>query len=102
MPMYNLTEYSSNYSKTSGSLWQYYRHKLLLTNSGALENYPGNSALFKFKQKVTGSTVDYAIKANQIMVPSKYLWNFWRTLQMLLINYGINLNSHLVCEMCYI
>ena len=25
MPMYNLTEYSKNYSKTSGSLWQYYR-----------------------------------------------------------------------------
>ena len=24
MPMYNLTEYSDNYSKTSGSLWQYY------------------------------------------------------------------------------
>ena len=25
MPMYNLIEYSHNYSKTSGSLWQYYR-----------------------------------------------------------------------------
>ena len=25
MPMYNLIEYSDNYSKTSGSLWQYYR-----------------------------------------------------------------------------
>ena len=25
MPMYNLIEYSNNYSKTSGSLWQYYK-----------------------------------------------------------------------------
>ena len=28
MPMYNLTEYSDNYSKTSGSLWQYYKDDL--------------------------------------------------------------------------
>ena len=27
MPMYNLIDYSNNYSKTSGSLWQYYRDK---------------------------------------------------------------------------
>ena len=25
MPMYNLIEYSNNYSKNSGSLWQYYK-----------------------------------------------------------------------------
>ena len=28
MPMYNLIEYSDNYSKTSGSLWQYYKEDL--------------------------------------------------------------------------
>ena len=28
MPMYNLIEYSDNYAKTSGSLWQYYRDEL--------------------------------------------------------------------------
>ena len=31
MPMYNLIEYSDNYSKTSGSLWQYYRDELYNT-----------------------------------------------------------------------
>ena len=28
MPMYNLIEYRDNYSKTSGSLWQYYKDEL--------------------------------------------------------------------------
>ena len=31
MPMYNLIEYSNSYSKTSGSLWQYYRDEPALT-----------------------------------------------------------------------
>ena len=35
MPMYNLIEYSKNCSKTTGSLWNYYRDE---TNSGAVEN----------------------------------------------------------------
>ena len=33
MPMYNLIEYSDNYSKTSGRLWQYYRDKPALDNN---------------------------------------------------------------------
>ena len=51
MPMYNLTEYSDAYSKTSGSLWQYYRDEPALDDNGNiidfLTNY--NSASFKFK-----------------------------------------------------
>ena len=39
MPMYNLIEYSNNYSKTSGSLWQYYRDEPALTNAGAITNF---------------------------------------------------------------
>ena len=35
MPMYNSIEYSKNYSKTTGSLWNYYRGE---PNSGAVEN----------------------------------------------------------------
>ena len=48
MPMYNLIEYSNNYSKTSGSLWQYYRD---LTAAGAIANFPvaDNSVSFNFK-----------------------------------------------------
>ena len=50
MPMYNLIEYSNDYSKTSGSLWQYYRDGLVLTDAGALPDFPGNSASFKYKK----------------------------------------------------
>ena len=38
MPMYNLIEYSDNCSKTSGSLWQYYRDEPALTDAGAPDN----------------------------------------------------------------
>ena len=52
MPMYNLIVYVNNYSKTSGSLWQYYRDELAL-NNGAIVNFhaTNNSASFTFKQK---------------------------------------------------
>ena len=46
MPMYNLIEYSNNYSKTSGSLWQYYRDES--------NNNIANSEPFQFKVKLTG------------------------------------------------
>ena len=39
MPIYNLIEYSGNYSKTSGSLWQYYRDELFI-NNGAIIDVP--------------------------------------------------------------
>ena len=49
MPMYNLIEYSDNYAKTSGSLWQYYRDE---SNDNL-----ANSESFKFKVKITGKTL---------------------------------------------
>ena len=48
MPMYNLTEYSDNYSKTSGSLWQYYKDE---PNDNS-----ANPESFKSKVKITGNT----------------------------------------------
>ena len=48
----------------------------MLTDAGTLADFPGNSALFKLKQKVTSSTSDNGSKAVQIMVPLKYLINF--------------------------
>ena len=53
--MYNLIEYSDNHSKTSGSLWNYYRDQTALKDAGAITDFRGNSASFKFKQKITGS-----------------------------------------------
>ena len=76
MPMYNLIKYSDNYSETSGCLWQYYRDETALTNVGTVDNFPGNSASFKYKQKITGSTGDDSTKAVQVIVPLKYLNNF--------------------------
>ena len=78
MPMYNLIEYSDNYSKTLGSLWQYYR-------SDSNDNIT-RSESFKQKIKITEKTKDV-----KIAVLLKYLSNFWRTLKMLLINCEINL-----------
>ena len=54
-----------------------------MNNAGDLHNFPGNSALFKFKEKITGSTGNDGTL--------KYLSNFWRTLEMPLINCEINL-----------
>ena len=57
MPMYNLIEYSHNYSKTSGCLWQYYRDEPFLNENGAIDDFPAdnnNMASFKFKTKIAG------------------------------------------------
>ena len=79
MPMYNLIEYSDNYSKTSGSLWQYCKDE-------PSDNL-ADSESFKSKVKITGKTpADRNTKNVEIIVPLKYLSNFWRTLEMPLIN----------------
>ena len=84
MPMYNLIEYSDNYSKTSGSLQQYYK-------DDPNDNL-ANSKSFKYKVKITGNTPpDGNTKHAEILVPLKYLSNFWRTLEMPLINCEIEL-----------
>ena len=89
MPMYNLIEYSDNNSET-GSFWQHYRDEPALTDPGVVDNFSGNSVSFKFKQKITGSTKNDGTRVVQIMVPLKYLSNFWRTLKMPIINCEIN------------
>ena len=86
MPMYNLIEYSDNYAKATGSLWQYFRDEPV--DDDDIED----SKSFKFKTKITGKTPnDGNEKDIEIMVPLKYLSNFWRTLEMPLINCEVNL-----------
>ena len=56
MPMHNLIEYSDAYSKTSRSLWQYYRDEPALENNFNIINFPANnnkSISFKIKQQIT-------------------------------------------------
>ena len=92
MPMYNLIEYSDNYSKTSGSLWQYCRDIPAVNNNGEIVEFNEANATdsFTFKAKIPGQTGDNGIKEVEIMVPLKYLGNFCRTLEMPLINCEIN------------
>ena len=92
MPMYNLIEYSDNYAKTTGSLWQYCKD-IPARNNGEIVIFAENNLTdsFNFKVKFTGQTGDDGIKDVEIMVPLKYLSNFWRTLEMPLINCEVNL-----------
>ena len=85
MQMYNLIEYSNNCSKTSGSLWQYYRDEPYLYNNGAIAGFScdhNNNTSFKFKTKIASRTRNNDRKDVKIRVPLKYLSNFWRTLEI--------------------
>ena len=115
MPMYNLLEYSKNYRKTIGSLYNYYRDEL--TNEGN-DNFAHrnvvNSEAFKYKNKITGNTynVNSTIlnpaanarinnpnyvannsykKSIELAIPLKYLGNFWRALNIPLITCEVSL-----------
>ena len=83
MPMYNLIEYSDNYSDTSGSLQQFKRDEIGRDNDLTVDDnhIPNNSSSFKYKSSsITGRN------GVKIAVPLKYLSNFWRLLEMPLIN----------------
>ena len=63
MPMYNLLEYSKNYRKTIGSLYNYYRDELTHNNNNNNNNNNDfanrnvvNSNTFKYKNKIIGNT----------------------------------------------
>ena len=65
-------------------MWQYYRDK---PNDNLAD-----SKSFESKTKITGKTPNNDNEKNvEIMVPLKCLSNFWRTLEMSLINCEINL-----------
>ena len=81
MPMYNLRQYSDSYSKTSGSLSQYFK-----------DDPNDNSKSFKSKVKITGNTpASGDAKDVKIIVQLKYLSNFGGTLEMPLIHYEVSL-----------
>ena len=93
MPMYNLIEYSYNYSKTSGGLWQYCKEIPAINDVGNIVDFNGANATdsFNFKNKIIGETNNNGINNIEIMVPLKYLSSFWRTLEMPLINCEVEL-----------
>ena len=57
-------------------------NELPLNNDDVINNFPGNGASFKFKQKIIGETEADGTKNVEIMVSLKDLSNFWRTLEI--------------------
>ena len=98
VPLYNLLEYSKNYRKTTGSLWNYYGDKPnndFNNNNRDRINYSiKNSDSFNYKTSVTGQLEndDEEKEDIKIVLPLKYLSNFWRTLDIPLINCEVSLN----------
>ena len=96
MPMYNLLEYSKNYRKTTGSLWNYYRDE-------PSDPLSSDSESFKYKNNITGNTYNIGdgeegYDANkvgknetEVVISLKYLSNFWRSLNIPLINCEVEL-----------
>ena len=94
MPMYNLIEYSDNYSKTSGILWKYCKEIPAVDNASNIVDFNGANATdsYNFKTKITGQTGDDGrINNPEIMVSLKYLSNLQRTLEIPLINCEVEL-----------
>ena len=116
MPMYNLLEYSKNYRKTIGSLYNYYRDEL--NDDANINNFANNNVVssnsFQYKNKIIGNTynVDSTIvpagggarvvnpnydannsgkKNVELTIPLKYLGNFWRPLNIPLISCEVSL-----------
>ena len=93
MPMYNLLEYSKNYRKTIGSLYNYYRDKL--SNDADNNQFNNikvvNSNTFKYKNKIVDNTDNQGTKDIELAIPLKYLGNFWRALNIPLISCEVSL-----------
>ena len=105
IPMYNLLEYSKNYRKTIGSLYNYNRDEL--SDDAGDNNFDNikvvNSNTFKYKNKTTGNTYNvnagvdgYDVNKNgkqeiELAIPLKYLSNFWRALNIPLISCEVSL-----------
>ena len=90
--MDNLLQYSSNYSSTTGSLWFYSKDEATNFNANVANNTTFKS--FMYKATLVGETYAPPTQNNNhrilenttIALPFKYLSNFWRSLEMTLIN----------------
>ena len=86
MPMYNLIEYSDNYSKTSGSLWQYCKEIPAVDDDGDIVDFNGANATdsFSFKTKITGQIDNNGRMENvEVVVPLKHQIIFGELLKCL-------------------
>ena len=96
MPMYNLLQYSKSYRKTTGSLWNYYRDE-------SSDSLSSNSESLRYKTSITGNKYnagagEAGYDANkvvknetEVVIPLKHLNNFWKSLNIPLINCHVEL-----------
>ena len=92
--MYNLIEYSDNYQDSSATLYQYKEDDPPKAKAIADLTF-NNSSSFKYKVSFLGNPVvadNIAKRSVKVVVPFKYLSNFFRSLEMPLINWKIKLN----------
>ena len=99
IPMYNLLEYSKNYQKTSGSLFNYYRDEpSSQLHDNGMTVFMNGSKSYEYKTKINNKLPALNDDNTQtsdnikIAVPLKYLGNFWRNLNIPLINCEISIN----------
>ena len=99
MPMYNLLNYSDNYSMASGILWNYYRDEVYNAANESVDDYRVNnnktttSRSFEYKTKGIGRTSANNDRLNtEVLVPLKHLSNFWVSLDLPLLNCKIELD----------
>ena len=84
-----MIEYSNNYSDTSGSLWQFKRDEIEENADLTVDN----SSSFKYKSNIIGNLSLAGTKNNvKTVVPLKYLSNFWRSIEMPLINCKVEIS----------
>ena len=97
IPMYNLLEYSKNYEKPSRSLFNYYRDEpkehTIGDGDNAINISTRNSESFDYKTKILASLAAGELEKDdvEVAIPLKYLGNFWRSLDIPLINCEITL-----------
>ena len=94
MPMYNLIEYSDNYQDSSAILYQYKRDEPPEANA-INDLTTDTSSSFKYKVSLLGNPVldgNITKRSVKVVVQLKYLSNFFRSLEMPLINCKIKLN----------
>ena len=87
MPMYNLLEYSDNYQNSTGSLYQFKRDEPPDDNA----NVANNTISLVYKSKLIKGTDDSNVNKVNLVVPLKYVSNFFRSLEMPLVNCKIDL-----------
>ena len=104
MPMYNLTEYSDNYQDSSATLYQYKRDEPPEANA-INDLTTDTSSFFRYKVDLLGNPVldgKIAKRSVKVVVTLKYLSNFFRSLEMPLINCKIKLNLTWKKRVCII